>query len=185
MSTDTKTKTDATKPAETKDAETKTEVRIVPLTVPRLRPVFASMGDSGNLWRATAPSGTPHQHTEDDVFWSNVADKLLVGDIIHVVPDDSAWFREFYVVEADSQARGVPNRRISVASIRPPVDMNATRRVPQADEYKTEMRGDFLKWCVVRIADDKPIVDKCFDKTEADEKMRAFLRTRAPVKKAA
>lgn len=157
---------------------------IRPLTVPRMRPIASSMGDSGNLFRATAPRGTPAEWPRHDEFWSSNADKLLVGDIIQVIPDDAEYFQEFYVYDADSPGKGVPNKRVSVAEIRF-VDMHKVRRVPQADEYKVELRGDFLKWCVIHITSDKPIFEKCYDKGEAQEKLRAFLRTKSADRKKA
>lgn len=151
--------------------------KVTPLPTPCLRLLSASVSDRGNRWRATVPSVTSSDHPGYDAFWSGVADKLAVGDIIEVIPDDAAYFLEAYVYEQDSPGNGIPNRRVSVAVIRH-TDMIAARRIPRADEYAIEMRGDLLRWCAVEVATGRPVFDKCYDRAEADEKLRAFLRTK-------
>lgn len=183
--TETKANPKGTAPAPDAPAEAKAEVKPFPLnalTVPRMRPLFAAEGDAGNRWRATAPRETPWEYSLRDEFWASNADRLRFGDTIEVLCDDNSYFVELLVIDADSPGRGVPNKRISVAELRH-VDLRAAQRIPQASEYIVKHRGDFMKWCVVRIADDKPIIEKCYDKGEAEEKMRAFLRARGENKK--
>lgn len=126
-----------------------TIISAAPVEPPKLRPKmlaeskFALASYSTNRWSVTLEFGVPYDRVFEPDFWSNVARKMRIGDIVELHAEDTSFFAELYVVAAHRlAAKVVELRRFDLA----PAVQVATDPSPLTVKF----RGPHARYCLMR-----------------------------------
>jgi hypothetical protein len=104
---------------------------------------FSQATYATNRWSVTYDLTVPYDRMFEPDFWSHIANKLRIGDIIEVHAEDTSWFAEVYVVAAHRlSAKVVLLRRVDLA---PAAEVAAT-----ASPLTVKYRGPHARYCVMR-----------------------------------
>lgn len=96
-----------------------------------------------NRWSVTLDDATPYGRVFEPDYWSNVARKLQIGDIVELHAESGSWFAELYVVGAHRlAAKVVELRKVDLASSPEVSDL--------ASPLSVKWRGPNGKWAVMR-----------------------------------
>lgn len=113
-----------------------------------------------NAHRATPEGSTQLKDVLDPAYWSHVAAKFAVYDIIEVIPDGGAWYAQLLITACSKQ-----HAKVSV------LNMTKLRETPvvepkgEAPKFVVEFKGPQRKWSVIRTSD-KAYVKEGFDSKE-------------------
>lgn len=120
-----------------------------PVEPPKMRPKvlseskFALSTYATNRWSVTLEYGVPYERVFDPDFWSHVARKMRIGDIVELHAEDTTFFAELYVVAAHRlAAKLVELRRFDLA----PAVQVAADTSPLTVKY----RGPHNRYCLMR-----------------------------------
>ena len=107
---------------------------------------FHEASIAANRWAVTLP----YEHTYEDCFnpkfWSFIARRVSVGDIIDVRTIDQRFYAELYVIESS-------RIHVSVVELRH-FELNNLAGSKQIDlELKPTWKGPSWRWCVIRQTD--------------------------------
>ena len=104
---------------------------------------FALSSYATNRWSVTLEAAVPYDRVFEPDFWSHVARKMRIGDIIDLHSEDTSFYAELYVVAAHRlAAKVVELRRVSLA---PAVQVSA------GDSPMTvKFRGPHARYCIMR-----------------------------------
>lgn len=146
---------------------------VKPLVQGRLFVAHSSEGKCGNIWSATLDAHTPFEDCLIDEFWANKAADMHVGDRIWVATDNETFDAELRVSSLRTVGAGVVANRASVAVLRH-TDLTPPENYVDIGDHKIEFKGQHLKWCIVRRADES-VAREGFE-TKADaERMRVSV----------
>lgn len=96
-----------------------------------------------NRWSVTLEHGVSYERVFDPDYWSNVARKMRIGDIVELHAEDTTFFAELYVVAAHRlAAKLVELRRFDLA----PAVQVAADTSPLTVKY----RGPHNRYCLMR-----------------------------------
>lgn len=96
-----------------------------------------------NRWSVTLDDATPYDRLFDTDYWSHVARKLQIGDIVEVHAENGTWFAELYVVSAHRlAAKVVELRKVGLAT--------APESETVASPFSVKWRGPNGKWAIMR-----------------------------------
>lgn len=96
------------------------------------------------------------------IFWGSTWQKLKKYDKVSVRVDDDSWYAEVMVTQV-----GPGYAFVRVMTF---VDFNQEAApAPDGDEFDVRERGQHLKWCVIRKADNAVLKEKCGSKREAED----------------
>lgn len=132
------------------DANPPTETTPTVVPVPP-KPTSKKLGESNfrpaefvtRRWSVTLEDSTPYERLFDSDYWSHVAKKMQIGDIVEVHAENRTWFTELYVVYAHRQAAKVVElRKVGLASA-PEIE-----DIPSP--FSVKWRGPNGKWAVMR-----------------------------------
>ena len=122
-----------------------TAVPVPPKPLPKMLPEnrFSQASYATNRWSVTIDPNTPYDRMFEPEYWSHVARKLRIGDIIEVHAEDTTWFAELYVVAAHRLSAKVVLLR--------KCDLAATKEVAaEASPLTVKYRGPHARYCVMR-----------------------------------
>lgn len=112
---------------------------------------------------ATPDEGTTPEDVLKPEYWAHVASQLRPGSRIEVVPEDGAWFGEYYVAASSRNwAKVVPLRVVELASkIETPILEGAKHAITWG--------GQLQKYRIVRLSDKTVIKQGFATKAEAEK----------------
>lgn len=115
-----------------------------------------------NVHRATPEASTELKDVLDPAYWSHVAAKFALHDVIEVIPEGAAWYAQLLVV-------GCSKQHAKVVVLLAQKLRQGNEAAPKADDPKpkfvVEFKGPQRKWSVIRSAD-KSYVKEGFDGKE-------------------
>lgn len=118
-----------------------------------------------NRWSITLPAEAPFDRMFEPDFWSNVARKMRIGDIVEAHAEDTTWFAELYVVAAHRLAAKVTLlRKVDLAG--------ADEIAPVPSSLIVKYRGPANRYCIMR---GNEVVQSGFQTAEEAELARATL----------
>jgi len=147
-----------------------------PLAKGRLKLICASACNFGNLHGAVLPAGTPFEHVFSEEFWANHAGDLRPNDQIDILSDDSRFYGRVYVRMVSGSTAG-QKTRANVAKISYVEFDEAPVPASHAAAYRTEYCGPHKRWCVMRIADGKPVAENLESEEAAATQMKGLERS--------
>lgn len=104
---------------------------------------FALASYATNRWAVTLEHGVQYERVFEPDFWSNVARKMRIGDIVELHSEDTSFFAELYVVAAHRlAAKLVEVRRVELA---PAVQVSA-----DPSPLTVKFRGPHARYCLMR-----------------------------------
>jgi hypothetical protein len=177
---ETTTKTKATESKVPAGAETEIlamPVPFRPLAVSRMRVIRSSETDFGNVHGVVTPAGTPVEFLTRPEYWQLHANRLRIADTIEAHTDDGVYFARLLVRSVDGTGAAKTRATVALLEVH---RFDVLEPDFTATTHKVEMKGPHLRWCVVRIADNKIISDGHDSADVAEAALRNVVRT--PVK---
>jgi hypothetical protein len=147
---------------------------VKPLAQGRRRVLHSSEAQYGSTHGAVLPAGTPFSDALSGEFWLNHAQELRPNDEIKVFCDDGKY-TGVLLVRAVAGGGGVKSH-VSVAQLSYIAFDDLPASASARPEYKVEHRGAHLQWCVIRIADDKAVVEHLDSEEAAGNQLKAFAK---------
>jgi hypothetical protein len=147
--------------------------QIKPLAQGRRRVLHSSEAQYGNLHGAVLPAGTPFSDALSGEFWGNHVQDLRPNDEIKIFCDDGRYVGVLLVRAVAGGGGSRANISVAQLSYLEFDDLPASAARP---EYKVEHRGAHLQWCIIRIADDKAVVEHLDSQEVAEIQMKAFAK---------
>lgn len=116
-----------------------------------------------NRWSVTLDDATPYDRVFEPEYWSHVARKMQIGDIVELHAESGAWFAELYVVSAHRlAAKVVEMRKVDLAG--------SPESASVSSPLSVKWRGPNGKWAVMR---DNHVVASGFQTAEEAEAAKA------------
>jgi hypothetical protein len=140
-----------------------------PLAQQRLKMVVSSASDIQNMWAVVVPAGTAVETVLLPEFWSNIADRLRIGDFIDVHSDGRDLVARLYV-------REVSKTRASVALIGL-TQFDAPIERFEAAVHRVKYAGPHAKWTVERISDGKVVRENIDTREDAQDALRSIEKS--------
>lgn len=104
---------------------------------------FSLASYATNDWSVTLEQSIPYERLFEPDFWSHVARKMRIGDIVRVHSEDTTFYAELYVVAAHRlAAKVVEMRRVDLA---PALQVSA-----DASPLTVKFRGPHARYCLMR-----------------------------------
>lgn len=120
-----------------------------------------------NIHRATPEASTELKDVLSPAYWSHVAAKFALHDIIEVIPDGGAWYAQLLIVGCSKQ-----HAKVVVLLAQKLNQGDKKQEDPKKDSTPTqpafvvEFKGPQRKWSIIRSAD-KEYIKEGFDNKEA------------------
>jgi hypothetical protein len=148
------------------------------LSSPRrpMRPLSPSaVGLAEHLTRqhvATVAAGTPIEHITNSEFWSLIAERFRPADRIDVHDAGGRFFIELYVRQA---SRPTPGQKGNVlVHVLRHITFDELDSKPRQTVHEVKFLGPAQGWSVVRIADQKVIVENLESREVAEKRLAAM-----------
>ena len=119
-----------------------------------------------NIHVVCPPQGTLIEDMLKSEYWAHVARQLHISDRIEAVPEDGAFFAEFYVADV-----GV--NRASVVLLRM-VNLHGEELPVLATDYCIKWKGQNLKHTIIRISDQANVKEGFASKPDAETWLREY-----------
>ncbi len=117
----------------------------------------------------TAESGTTIAMVMKPEFWANTAGKLSQFDHIEVRCEDGRWVADFLVLSA--------GRNWARLHLKAEYKLETSEAaLTVTPKHQVKNRGPHLKWCVIRLADNQPVMEKMDSESAAVNWMREHER---------
>jgi len=132
---------------------------------------FALASYATNRWSVTLEHGVSYERVFEPDYWSHVARKMRIGDIVELHAEDATFFAELYVVAAHRlAAKVVELRRIELAA-------SAGEEVESP--YLVKWLGPAGQWGIKRLADNQTMQKGFASQADAEVAKAQLLRTLA------
>lgn len=146
---------------------------IKPLSERRCALAHASNSSSFNIWAATVEAGTHPREVLVSAFWANCAARFRVGDEVRVIDDKSTWRALLFVHAVSSVGAGTVNNRVDMKMVSF-FELGLPESHPDIGDHRIAHMGAHLKWCIIRIADQKVVRDGFDTQDEAEKARRGY-----------
>lgn len=114
-----------------------------------------------NVHRATPEASTQIKDVLDPAYWSHVAAKFALYDVIEVIPDGGAWYAQLLIVGCSKQ-----HAKVSPLIVQKLHQDQKEAEPKEPSKFVIEFKGPQRKWSVIRVAD-KEYIKEGFDNKEA------------------
>lgn len=122
-----------------------------------------------NTWHIRPEEGVTLDQVLDPAYWAHVAVSLKKGDLIHVLPDNDAYFAELLVMSSQKLTAKVALLRA--------ISLNGDVQVPAEDSgFELKFRGPSARWSIIRKSDREVIKEQMSTKEEAASELEAYLK---------
>jgi hypothetical protein len=144
-----------------------------PLPNGRLKTIKCSEADFASEHAAVALTGTLWGDVLNDDFFTNHQGRLRVGDTIQCHVDDQSWFGRLLVRAVTGQNK----TKVHVVPLEfHQFDRPVERPHDDAVTHCVEHRGPHLKWCVIKVAENKVVSDNHETKEAASGVIANIMR---------
>ena len=113
-------------------------------------------------WSATLPPEHVYKDLFSGAYWSIVARRISIDDIIEVRTEDQRFYAEMYVLDANQTQ--VIVKEMSYFDLQEDAEALAINRDP---EYTYAWKGPAWRHCVIRISDGEVMAKNLGSKAEA------------------
>jgi hypothetical protein len=109
----------------------------------------------------------------DPSFWQNCSEILRQGDVVDVHSADGSFFAQFYIrdVGGGPGGKSAHSARVGIIQF---VSFDAIESKARALTYAVKFLGPNDGWGIVRISDQKVIVDNLPDREQAETRLRGM-----------
>lgn len=143
--------------------ETKVEVKVeIPAKKnPVLQPERMMLVEHGRQdWIVNAEEGVAVEQIMEPAFWAHTALKMKPFDYIEVRAEDGAWIAELRVLGCDRNWARVHlchHYQLTTTDV----------SLSQAAKHEVKWKGPHMQFCVIRLADQMTVKEKCETKESA------------------
>jgi hypothetical protein len=131
---------------------------------------FSELSHTCVIWNACPESGVTVEQLLKPEAWANVARRMKAGHMIHVVPEDGAYFAELYVVSAGQNWANVSLLREVLLSLTDFAE-------PATEKYADiKWAGPSAKFRVTRLKDGDTLRDGFGSRQEAESWLSDHLK---------